>query len=66
MYSVVIRLIKTWLIGILFYWITKKVFPEQKMVESISVDQPDVPVSDTIPPIPRGGINLTEYPRSGF
>lgn len=60
MYPVVIRLIKTWLIGILFYWITKKVFPEQKMVESILVDQPDVPVSDTIPPIPRGGINLTE------
>lgn len=54
-----IRAAKTWLIAVTTYYITKKVFPEQKMVEPIFLDPLDVPVSDTLPPVPRGG-NLQE------
>lgn len=50
-----IRMFKTWLIGVITYWITKKLFPEKKMVEPIFLDPPNVLVPDTSPPIPRGG-----------
>jgi hypothetical protein len=49
------RIVKTWSIGIITYWIIKKLFPEKKMVEPIFLDPPDVPVSDTVQPIPKGG-----------
>lgn len=53
--SVYIRVVKTWFIGVVTYSITKKLFPEKKMVQPIFLDPPDVPVSDTVTPIPRGG-----------
>jgi hypothetical protein len=37
---VFIRVFKTWLIGVITYWITKKLFPEKKMVEPIFLDLP--------------------------
>lgn len=46
-----IRVIKTWLVGVVTYWICKKLFPEKKLVEPIFLD---APVSDNIQPIPRG------------
>ena len=52
-----IRVIKTWLVGVVTYWICKKVFPEKKLVEPIFLDPP---VSDNITPIPRGGNFLKE------
>lgn len=51
----VIRVIKIWIIGCITYWLNKKLFPEPKMVERILLDPPDVLVSDTVPPIQRGG-----------
>lgn len=51
-----IRVIKTWLVGVVAYQICKKIFPEKKLVEPIFLDSP---VSDSIEPIPRGGNFLT-------
>ena len=52
-----IRVIRTWLVGVVTYWICKKVFPEKKLVEPIFLDSP---ISDNITPIPRGGSFLKE------
>jgi len=52
-----IRVIKTWLVAVVTYWICKKLFPEKKLVETIFLDPP---VSDNIEPIPRGGNFLKE------
>ena len=55
--NTLIRVIRTWLVGVVTYWICKKVFPEKKLVEPIFLDPP---ISNNIPPIPRGGNFLTE------